>query len=163
MESSDSDLAFFGIALGSFLWIFWQALFRDHPRLLIFIGPTLGTWAALRLIEDRIRILDLPARQSAVLAFFALALPIISYGSGALRAKAVATGTVSGYSDATISNGGTAIVGQARYLGTLGEFAFFWTRDETVRIAKWDQVLPLELGRAMPKPDGDADDEPDEP
>ena len=78
----------------------------------------------------------------------------MSYGTGAVRAKAMAEGTVSPYryADTPIWDSGKVLINRdSRYLGTMGNFAFFWTDRHSVLITRWDDVAPLELGREPEK------------
>ena len=80
----------------------------------------------------------------------------MSYATGAVRAKAIAEGEPSRYryTDVPTWSGGKVLVAtNSRYLGTLGNLGFFWTDRDSVLIARWEDIAPIELQRQRPKPD----------
>jgi hypothetical protein len=136
------------LVAGFLAWLIWRIYFRDEPGHWITLGTSAGLWLTLRLMEDGVQIPTLSRRASAVCFVLAGALPPIAYGAGAMRGKAIEERTTSRfrYADAPVWSGGDVLVNtDSRYLGTLGNFAFFWTDRDSVLIAQWSDVAPLEL------------------
>ena len=141
----------FWVSVGAgFLYAYYLAFFDDRPGVLLSIGLGTSIFAAGWFGDSGTNIFKLSVRQTCVVVFLAVYLPMMAYGAGAVRAKAIAEGTASPYryADTPIWNGGKVLISRdSRYLGSMGNFAFFWTDRKSVLIARWDDIAPLELGR----------------
>lgn len=149
--------AIYSAALIIFGYALWATFYDDRPRELLSIGLGVSLVSVGLLADNHVKLFNLSVRQTCTVAFLALYLPIVAYGTGAVRAKAIAERTASPYryADAPIWSGGKVLVNSgSRYLGALGSYAFFWTDRDTVLVARWEDVAPLELGResAVQKP-----------
>lgn len=141
------------LLIGGFVALmYWRIFVRDEPLWWLMLGFPAAFWAMYRAREDGL--VPWPGASEwtqGIVIFGGVLLLFLSYGNGAARSKSIEEGERSTYLDTAVWNGGALQVRGHRYLGTLGEYAFFLTEADTVIIAQWDEIAPLELRRTPRK------------
>jgi hypothetical protein len=137
----------FGVAwvvavVASFAVVMWRG-----PAGWYFVGGSVAGLPYLWLKKQGV-LANLHDPMRSVMLYAVCALPFFVFGNGGVRADAMKSGSRVSLqlADVVVGAGGRLpLTANWRYLGTLGEFGFFFTDNETVFVTKWDEVKWLEL------------------